>query len=203
MKSRWKMDGTFGYFPWKGYFRNVKSIAMIDKYKGTYRIPSARFAPHNYNEGTFFVTICTHERKHYFGNIIDEKMCLSKLGVYTEYCISQIPIINKHVILHSYVVMPNHIHLVICIQFPFAGETMWMFPNVSFCWGDATMWRLYANETYRGVLWKFVLYNFSNENCCYQVCEQATYPFSMANTLPRPYHSWHWSVWDNNELCTY
>ena len=36
---------------------------MIDKYKGTYRIPSARFAPHNYNEGTFFVTICTHERK--------------------------------------------------------------------------------------------------------------------------------------------
>ncbi len=95
---------------------------MIDKYKGTYRIPSARFAPHNYNEGTFFVTICTHERKHYFGNIIDEKMCLSKLGVYTEYCISQIPIINEHVILHSYVVMPNHIHLVISIQFPFAGE---------------------------------------------------------------------------------
>ena len=89
---------------------------MIDKYKGTYRIPSARFAPHNYNEGTFFVTICTHERKHYFGNIIDEKMCLSKLGVYTEYCISQIPIINKHVILHSYVVMPNHIHMIVIVS---------------------------------------------------------------------------------------
>lgn len=55
---------------------------MIDKYKGTYRIPSARFAPHNYNEGTFFVTICTHERKHYFGNIIEKNVSIKIRRLY-------------------------------------------------------------------------------------------------------------------------
>ncbi len=87
----------------------------MEKFKDKYRIPSARFYPHSYNEGTFFITICTHERKHYFGNIVDKEMHLSKLGRYVDSCISQIPIVNENVILHSFVVMPNHIHLVLSV----------------------------------------------------------------------------------------
>ena len=88
----------------------------MEKYKDKYRIPSARYLSHDYNEGTYFITVCTHERKHCFGNIVDKEMHLSKLGRYVDGCICQIPVINKDVILHSYVVMPNHIHLVFSVQ---------------------------------------------------------------------------------------
>ena len=87
----------------------------MEKFKGTYRIPSARYPLHNYNEGTYFITICTHERRHHFGKITDEEMYLSKLGKYVEHCITQIPVINSDVILHSFAVMPNHVHLVISV----------------------------------------------------------------------------------------
>ena len=87
----------------------------MEKFKGTYRIPSARYPLHNYNEGTYFITICSHERRHHFGKITGGEMYLSKLGKHVEHCITQIPVINSDVILHSFVVMPNHVHLVISV----------------------------------------------------------------------------------------
>ena len=90
----------------------------MEKYKDKYRIPSARHRYHDYSEGTYFVTICTQEKKHYFGEVIDKEVQLSKLGRYAEYCLQQIPVKNQQVLLHSYIVMPNHVHLVIHLDRP-------------------------------------------------------------------------------------
>ena len=41
----------------------------MDKYQNRFRIPSARAIWHDYNGGIYFVTICTKNREHYFGEI--------------------------------------------------------------------------------------------------------------------------------------
>ncbi|HRC31964.1 MAG TPA: transposase, partial [Bacteroidia bacterium] len=45
---------------------------MPDKFKNKYRIPSARLQTWDYaSEGFYFITICTKNRKHFFGEIVD------------------------------------------------------------------------------------------------------------------------------------
>ncbi len=41
----------------------------MDKFQNKYRIPSARANWHDYNGGIYFITICTKNREHYFGEI--------------------------------------------------------------------------------------------------------------------------------------
>ena len=43
-----------------------------DKYKGKYRIASARLATWDYGRNAaYFITICTHQRMHVFGTVVD------------------------------------------------------------------------------------------------------------------------------------
>ena len=86
-----------------------------EKFQNRYRIPSARATWHNYNEGTYFVTICTYGRKHYFGEISDGEMQMTPIGEYAQECIRQIPQHHPYAEIPFWVVMPNHIHAVIVI----------------------------------------------------------------------------------------
>lgn len=43
----------------------------MEKFNNQYRIPSARANWHDYNGGVYFVTICTKNRVHYFGDCRD------------------------------------------------------------------------------------------------------------------------------------
>jgi putative transposase len=45
---------------------------MPDKFKNKYRIPSARASWWDYgSNAAYFITICTQNRKHYFGKIVE------------------------------------------------------------------------------------------------------------------------------------
>jgi hypothetical protein len=74
---------------------------------------SPRAGWHDYNGGEYFVTICTHNREHFFGTIINHKMNLSEIGIYTAECIVKISELNHDAVVKEYVVMPNHIHLIL------------------------------------------------------------------------------------------
>jgi len=55
---------------------------MNNKYQNKYRIKSARLAGYDYRQaGLYFITICTHNREHYFGEIVDNEMKLSNIGM--------------------------------------------------------------------------------------------------------------------------
>lgn len=83
----------------------------MDKYQNKYRIQSARLKGYDYTrEGLYFITICTKNREHYFGEIIDHKMKLSNIGVLADVFWHEIKNHSKNVELHQFVVMPNHIH---------------------------------------------------------------------------------------------
>ena len=90
---------------------------MSEKFKGLYRNETFRAQWWDYrSEGSYHITICTANRNHFFGEIIDEQMCLSEIGKLAHQFWSEIPKHFPHIQLDEFVIMPNHIHgiLIIC-----------------------------------------------------------------------------------------
>jgi REP element-mobilizing transposase RayT len=114
---------------------------MPDKFQNKYRIPSAWLPGYDYGEnGAYFITICTKNRIHYFGEIIDavetqyfasqkthdnlpqeETQNVASLQptpigmIANGYC-QKIPEHFPFVILDEFVVMPNHMHGILIIN---------------------------------------------------------------------------------------
>jgi REP element-mobilizing transposase RayT len=64
-------------------------------------------------EGIYFVTLCTQDKKHYLGKIVDGIMQLNSHGQIVDQCISKIGDINSDLKIDCKVVMPNHVHFII------------------------------------------------------------------------------------------
>ena len=85
-------------------------------YHNKYRIESIRLKNWNYsNPGIYYVTICTKEKKHYFGDIVNGKMYLNELGKITYNEWLKIKEMRKGVDLDEFIIMPNHLHGIIII----------------------------------------------------------------------------------------
>ena len=90
---------------------------MNEKYQDRYRIPSARAAWWDYGwEGPYFVTICTHGRVHWFGQVVDGQMQLSPEGQQARAIWEMIPQQFDYAWLGPSVIMPNHVHGVVGIS---------------------------------------------------------------------------------------
>jgi putative transposase len=93
---------------------------MTDKFKNKYTIKSARLEGFNYSQnGMYFVTICTKDREHFFGEIKNGEMILNEIGKIVREEWLQTPIIRPNVNLDKWVIMPNHLHMIleICNMF--------------------------------------------------------------------------------------
>lgn len=88
-----------------------------NKFQNKYRIPSARWQNWDYSdEGSYFVTICAKHKIHYFGEIIEKQMYLSKIGEMAEEYWLKIPKYFPFAKLDVFVIMPNHIHGIVVIR---------------------------------------------------------------------------------------
>ncbi len=75
---------------------------------------SIRLKGYDYSqEGLYFVTIVTKERKHLFGEIKNGEMILNDAGIIAKKYWLEIPEHFPNTQLHSFIVMPNHIHGII------------------------------------------------------------------------------------------
>ncbi len=91
---------------------------MAKKFQGKYRIPSARASWWNYRDAAaYFITICTKNRQHYFGEIINAEMHFSETGkkVEEEWLKSFELRPDMNLTMDVYQVMPNHFHAIIVI----------------------------------------------------------------------------------------
>lgn len=70
----------------------------------------------------YFVTICTKWRECFFGKIIDWKMILNECGKIAEKEIMKTEEIRKEIKIDIFVIMPNHLHLIMVIDNP-VGNT--------------------------------------------------------------------------------
>ena len=94
------------------------------KFQNKYRSESARAQWWDYgNEGAYFITICTKNREHFFGEIINGIMHLSPIGeiVNNEWNISFD--IRTELFCDTFVIMPNHIHAIVRINYDTVGTT--------------------------------------------------------------------------------
>ncbi len=93
---------------------------MAAMYQNKYRVSSARADWHEYDGGTYFVTICTASKKHYFGEIISEqgehKMMLTAIGRCVEENLKSVTTHYPDAEIPLFVVMPNHIHAIVVVH---------------------------------------------------------------------------------------
>jgi REP element-mobilizing transposase RayT len=69
------------------------------------------------NGGWYFFTICTFNHKNYFGKIVNGKMILNTCGKIVYNCWKNIAELHQHIELDYFVIMPNHIHGIIIINY--------------------------------------------------------------------------------------
>jgi len=84
---------------------------------------SIRLPGYDYAQpGAYFVTICTQDRAHLFGDIVDGLMRLNAVGdiVHDEW--TRTERIRSEMVLGAFVVMPNHVHGIVTIAVPHGGD---------------------------------------------------------------------------------
>ena len=75
-----------------------------------------RLSGYDYSQsGAYFITICTHNRKMLFGNIIDGVMELNGYGRIVQSEIESISAQYENISIDTYVIMPNHVHCIVRI----------------------------------------------------------------------------------------
>jgi REP-associated tyrosine transposase len=86
-------------------------------FKNKYRVPSIRYHNYDYSEdAAYFITICTKDRKPWFGEIHNRIMGLSEVGCDVNKYWHDIPIHFPFIILDTIIIMPDHIHGILIIN---------------------------------------------------------------------------------------
>ena len=77
-----------------------------------------RLQDYDYSEeNMYFITICVKDRLEILGKIIEDNIKLTKEGKIVKQNITKIEKIYKNVIIDEYVIMPNHIHILLLINY--------------------------------------------------------------------------------------
>lgn len=85
-------------------------------FQNKYRIESTRLREWDYSRvGMYFVTICTRDQAHSFGEIAAGEMHLSPIGEIVAEEWQKTPQIRPNVELDAWTVMPNHLHGIVGI----------------------------------------------------------------------------------------
>jgi putative transposase len=93
-------------------------------FKNKYRIESARFPGWNYSSpGCYFITVCTYNRIHLFGEIANKKMHLNEYGniVFDEW--NKSFDIRDELFPDEFIVMPDHLHAIVHLIVETSGRT--------------------------------------------------------------------------------
>ena len=81
-----------------------------------------RLEEYDYSEhGAYFVTLCTNDRKQLFWDVGADiirppKPKLSEIGKIVDRAICQISEHYSNVYVDKYCIMPEHIHMIVCIE---------------------------------------------------------------------------------------
>ena len=87
-----------------------------ERFQNHYRISSARAKWHDYNGGMYFVTVCTQNREHFFGEIQNGVMRLSEIGKYANEQFQNVKNHYPYAEIPLWVLMPNHLHAIMVIN---------------------------------------------------------------------------------------
>jgi len=93
------------------------------KYPNKFRNGTIRAQWWDYGQdAAYFITICTKNRVHYFGEIENKQMVFSEIGKIAHAIWFEIPQHFSYAKLEAFVVMPNHIHGIVIIDKPLENK---------------------------------------------------------------------------------
>ncbi len=93
---------------------------------------SIRLQGYDYSqEGLYFITICCKDRALLFGEIVDGEMILNSYGEIVQKEWLNTSKIRGNVVLHEFVVMPNHFHSILEIKFQKGNNEIEKFKSPS------------------------------------------------------------------------
>jgi len=77
---------------------------------------SIRFRGYDYSSpGAYFITICSHNKRFLFGNVVDGKMHRNDYGEIVQEEWFRSTTLRKEIQLDAWMVMPNHVHGIVMI----------------------------------------------------------------------------------------
>jgi len=89
------------------------SVTASQIFSMKHRKPN-RLRNYDYSQnGMYFVTICTKGKKCFFGKVVNSKMELNIIGKITRKYLIDIPKHRTEVTIDEFIIMPNHIHLIV------------------------------------------------------------------------------------------
>ena len=86
------------------------------------RLPGYDYSSENY----YFLTICTHNKQCIFGKPKE----LNALGEIAKECIEEIPRIYSSLKVDHYIVMPNHIHMILVLEYLDSNDLHLEIPKI-------------------------------------------------------------------------
>lgn len=99
----------------------ILCVIMSAKFQRKYRIPSARWQSWDYSsEGLYFITINAVHHECLLGSIVDKEMHLSAYGQIVAEEWNKSFEIRTGLFCDTFVIMPNHIHAILRIEYPAA-----------------------------------------------------------------------------------
>jgi putative transposase len=118
-------------------------------FRGKYRIESARLPNYDYtSSGRYFITICTHDRQHFFGEVRSRVMHFSPMGAIAHKLWVEIPNHHPYVRLDTHIIMPNHIHGILVIDRPHPPAAACTDVRSNVCTGSSGKGRNFGEEDF-------------------------------------------------------
>ena len=105
---------------------------------------SIRLKGYNYHKnGAYFITICTQNREHFWGKIVDGEMILNHAGEMIQKWLYKLNDNFDSVLLDGMVIMPNHVHFIVSMDMAIDEKSL----------GEIIQWfkAMTTNEYIRGV----------------------------------------------------
>ena len=121
----------------------------------------ARLKEYDYSiAGAYFVTICTHNKKHLLGNIVGcgdfdaPQMILSEYGQILDKYINLMNEKYSYIKIDKYVIMPNHFHLILNITDSKIGASKIAAPYNNETSKFISLLKRYCNREYGQNIWQ-------------------------------------------------
>lgn len=129
------------------------------KFWNKYRVETTRLQKWDYGwNGFYYITICTANRKHYFGKIVDGKMQFSEIGEMAKKYWDEIPQHFPFVKLDAFIIMPDHVHEIIVIDKPVNDITL-SYTISSIIGSYKSVVSKYAHKINPGFAWQSRFYD--------------------------------------------
>ena len=114
-----------------------------------------RLKNYDYSQnGYYFLTICTHNKQKILCNIVGEGLCalpsvrLTAIGETVKNSIEYINEKYDNVLVDKFVIMPNHVHLIIAIQTGGHGDPPLQVYDI------VGRFKSFTANNYNGMLWQ-------------------------------------------------